>query len=285
MGRRTRLLLGASGLLLAAALLGFVLPVMAARLQPGPLAAPPGPAEVAGFSGSAFAVAPGMLVTNAHVALRCEAEGLAIQVAGRRGPWRIALLDAAADLALLGGPADAGEGLPVSPRTHLPRGLPVMAMGYPARPGSGAPAGTLYSATGQVLRAALTVHRPEGERAASFIMTDRQGREVEPTWEDGLHYFGADQADRLRWLIEIDAPITGGGSGGPVLDAGGSVVGVVYAGDGRRGATAMVPLADLRGFLGRAGITPSFRAAPAGSPADWRAVEGAAAPGVWRVLC
>ena len=50
----------------------------------------------------------------------------------------------------------------------------------------------------------------EGGHAVSFVMTDRQGREVEPGWEDGLRYFGAAQAERLRWRLEIAAPASGG---------------------------------------------------------------------------
>jgi hypothetical protein len=55
----------------------------------------------------------------------------------------------------------------------------------------------------------------------------------------------------LRWRLEIDAPSTGGSSGGPVLDAAGHVIGVVYAGG--RGLTAAIPLEDLRESAGARG--------------------------------
>ncbi|MFC7557041.1 serine protease [Pseudoroseomonas wenyumeiae] len=216
------------------------------------------PEVTSGWSGSAFAVAPGLLVTNAHVALRCRAHGLPLRVEGRSGPWQVAMLDADADLALLQGP-DAGEAvLPLSAAQRLPRGTPVLALGYPTSGTERRLAGQLHGTRGPILRATLTVHDPEGGRAVSFVMTDRQGHEIEPAWEDGLRYFGPAQAARLRWRLEIDAPSHGGSSGGPVLDAAGQVVGVVYAGG--RGLTAAIPLEDLRDLLMRAGVTPVTRA-------------------------
>src|SRR5215471_9583517 len=57
------------------------------------------------ISGTAFAVAPGMLVTNAHVTLRCKAANLSMNVTGHAGPWRAANEDRNLDLALLAGSA------------------------------------------------------------------------------------------------------------------------------------------------------------------------------------
>lgn len=236
-----------------------------------------------GWSGSAFAVAPGMLVTNAHVALRCRAEGLPLQVEGRGGAWNVAMLDADADLALLQGPETAEAVLPLSSALRLPRGTPVLAMGYPTSGTERRFAGLLHSTRGAVLRATLTVHDPVGGRAVSFVMTDGKGREVEPSWDDGLRYFGTDQAARLRWRLEIDAPAGGGSSGGPVLDAGGQVVGVVYAGG--RGLTAAIPLEDLRDLLARAGVTPTLRAPAQDRNPDWEAVRNAAARALYRIAC
>jgi S1-C subfamily serine protease len=242
-----------------------------------------GEAELAeGASGSAFAVAPGFLVTNAHVALRCRSQALPLQVEGRGGPWQVAVLDTEADLALLQGP-DAGEPvLPLSTALRVSRGAPVLAMGFPASGTTPHWTGRLQGTRGAVLRATLTVHDPAGGQAVSFVMTDGLGREVEPSWDDGLRYFGADHAAKLRWRLEIDAAAAGGSSGGPVLDAAGQVVGVVYAGG--RGLTAAIPLEDLRDLLARAGVTPTLRAVQDRSP-DWDAVQRRAALSLYRVVC
>lgn len=231
-------------------------------------------------TGSAFLVGPGLLVTNAHVVLRCRAEGRPVRVAGLAGPWRVLAEESTTDLSLLSGPPSNESFLPLSTAQRLPRDMPVMALGYPAltlRPGH------LEATPGRIRRAALTVHDPEGGRAVSFVMTDRQGQEVEARWEDGVRYFGIDRADRLRWRLEIDAVTGGGSSGGPVVDAAGSVVGVVYAGG--RGSTAAVPLSDLRDLLARAGVAPLLRT-PAGMTApDWAAVRARAAQSVRRISC
>ena len=264
---------------------GIGLAVLAAAVTARPLwpAASPMVEAAGGWSGSAFAVAPGFLVTNAHVALRCRAQSLPLRVEGRSGPWQVTLLDADADLALLQGPERGEEVLPLSAAQRLPRGAPVLALGYPTSGTDRRLAGLLHGTRGAVLRATLTVHDPEGGRAVSFVMTDRQGREVEPSWEDGLRYFGPAQAARLRWRLEIDAPAHGGSSGGPVLDASGQVVGVVYAGG--RGLTAAIPLEDLRALLARAGVTPVMRAPVEQRDVDWEAVRKQASQALYRLAC
>lgn len=265
--------------LLAAGVVTIGLGVAASAWPSRPVTTPALP----GVSGTAFGVAPGVLVTNAHVALRCRALGRPLRVVGHGGGWTVLSLDADADLALLRGPVAGEAVLPLSVAARLPRGAPVLAMGYPTEGVDDRSAGLLRSARGDVLRATLTVHDPAGGRAASFVMTDRQGREVEPGWEDGLRYFGADKAARLRWRVEISAPASGGSSGGPVLDAAGHVVGVVYAGG--RGLTAAIPLEDLRGLLARAGIAPVLRAATPRRDPDWAGVEADAARALYRITC
>ncbi|MBC9177908.1 S1 family peptidase [Pseudoroseomonas ludipueritiae] len=255
----------------------------AAATWPAQPAASPVSMVAGGWSGSAFAVAPGLLVTNAHVALRCQAQGLPLRVEGRGGAWRVAVLDADADLALLQGPSAGEAVLPLSAAQRLPRGTPVLALGYPTSGTERHFAGQLHSTRGAILRATLTVHDPEGGRAVSFVMTDRQGQEVEPSWEDGLRYFGPAQAARLRWRLEIDAPAHGGSSGGPVLDAAGQVVGVVYAGG--RGLTAAIPLEDLRSLLLRAGVAPVMRVPARQRDPDWEAVRDAASRALYRLAC
>ena len=250
---------------------------------------PPGPARETGLAGTAFAVAPGVLVTNTHVTQGCRRQGRAIQVSGLGGAWQVLAEDPETDLALLGfstgtalsGPAPGDTVLPVSSARLLPRGAPVMTLGYPIEGASG----RLHSATGQVLRAALTIHDPAAGRGASFVAQNQRGQEVVATWDDGLRYFGEQQADRLHWMLEIDAVVSEGNSGGPVLDGAGNVVGVVYAGDRQRRLTAVVPLDDLRGLLRRADIVPRFGVRSLVANPDWSAVRTGAAPAVHRVFC
>jgi S1-C subfamily serine protease len=284
MAARWRWLILGTGLLLAmAGLLGFTEAGRAARPRPAPATRLP-EAVPERISGSGFLVAPGLLVTNAHVVLRCRMAGMALRLPGHAGSWRLLREDDGTDLALLAGPATTGDAvLPLSAAQRLPRGMPVMALGFPTAVADAWPAGRLRASTGQVQGAALTVHEPEGGRAVSFTMTDRQGRPVQPGWEDGLRYFGQNQANRLRWRLEIDATTAGGSSGGPVLDAAGNVVGVVYAGGG--GLTSAVPLADLRDFLAAAGVVPLLRAPPGAAAPDWRAVEAQAAAATRRIGC
>ncbi|MDJ0390367.1 serine protease [Roseomonas sp. E05] len=260
---------------MAAMAVGLAGPGRAAR--PVPLLPPEAQERV---GGSAFLVAPGLLVTNAHVALRCRAQGRPLEVGGQPGVWQVLTEDPSTDLALLSGPGLDEAPLSLSAAQRLPSGMPVLVLGYPVRDwGSGA----LQAMPGQIRRAALTVHDPEAGRAVSFVMTDRSGHEIPARWEDGLRYFGADKADRLRWRLEIDAPSSGGSSGGPVLDAAGNVIGVVYA--GARGFTSAVPLEDLREFLARAGVAPMFRTAAAAAAPDWRAVQARAARATHRISC
>jgi S1-C subfamily serine protease len=236
------------------------------------------------LSGSAFAVAPGALVTNAHLTMGCRRQGRSPQVVGLPGTWQVLAEDPSTDLALLSGDETAGATLPLSSGTQLPRGTAVMALGYPAAPVAAAP-GIVHSSTGHLLRATLTIHEPEAGLAASFVVRDRSGHEVAATWDDGLRYFGQAQAGRLHWLLEIDAATSGGSSGGPVLDGAGNVIGVIYAGDRGRRLTAVVPLDDLREFLRGTGIVPRFGVRDLNTNPDWRAVQIRAAQAVYRVVC
>ena len=285
--RRPWRLLGGLALVSTAMVIGLAVhsrsATPAARVEASAQRRSSAPSE--GFAGSAFAVAPGMLVTNAHVMLKCRSHGLPLQVRGSPGLWQIVQEDAQTDLALLTGAALPAHQLALSSATQLPRGLAVMALGYPVASADGVPAGGLRSSLGHLLRASLTVHEPEGGRANSFVVRNGQGQEVAATWDDGLRYFGPHQANRLRWLLEIDAPTANGSSGGPVLDSAGDVVGVIYAGDPQRGLTAVVPLEDLREFLLRAGVTPSFRPRPPATDLDWRRIRSDAARAVYRVYC
>jgi S1-C subfamily serine protease len=243
----------------------------------------PAEAETPGdlrIGGSGFLVAPGLLVTNAHVVLQCRDAGRPLRVSGTPGIWHLVAEENGTDLALLSGPASADTFLSLSAAQHLPPGLPVMLLGYPTR--SAAP-GHLQGRAGQLRQAALTVHDPQAGRAVSFTMTNHRGQPVAARWEDGLGYFGASQAGRLRWQLEIDAQTGGGSSGGPVLDAVGNVVGVIYAGS--RIGTAAVPLPDLRQFLARTGVTPHFRLPAGDRVPDWPGILRQAEPALRRLAC
>lgn len=229
-------------------------------------------------TGSAFAVAPGLVVTNAHVTMRCRAAGLPLMVDGAGG-WQLRAEEPASELALLSGPADA-PALRLSAAPRLPRGAPVALLGYPQSGGE-----RLRAGTGAVRRAALTVHRPEAGRSVSFVAARPDGAEVETGWADGVAYFGADQAERLRWILEIEAPADHGDSGGPLLDGDGDVVGVVFAGNAASGTVSAVTLDDLRDFLLRAGVTPGFAPPAERISPDWQRALDRAAPSVLRVGC
>ncbi|MFC3126143.1 serine protease [Pseudoroseomonas globiformis] len=275
MRKRLGLLLTAIGIIGGPMLAGAVWHGLA---TPTALRAEP----ASGLSGSGFLVAPGLLVTNAHVALRCRAEGRAIMTdhPDKAAVWRILAEDAGTDLALLAGPMGHESTLLLSAATRLPAGMPVMLLSYPA---TGPANGGLQARTGRIGRAALTVHDPQAGRAVSFTVTDRDGREVAAQWEDGLRYFGDSQAEKLRWQVEIDAPSGGGSSGGPVLDAQGGVVAVIYAGAG--GRTSAVPLSDLREFLARAGVMPNFRPPAGNRTPDWPKVLEDAHHATRRLTC
>lgn len=237
----------------------------------------------AGVAGTATGIAPGLLLTNSHVVRGCQRQGLALRVIGLPGTWEVRLEDAEADLALIAGPPGISHPtLALSGATRLPRGTPVMALGFPAGTG-----GSLQGSPGEVLRAGLTIRDADGRWSGGFVLRDQAGREVQPRWEDGVRYYGAQNSDRLRWTLEIDTVVPAGSSGGPVLDAAGHVVGIIYAGDPGRRLTAVVPIEDVREFLRRAEVHPRIgtRQARGTDQAPGQAPGQAAAPAVFQVRC
>lgn len=235
---------------------------------------------VGGIAGTATGIAPDLLLTNSHVVRGCR--GREIQVAGLPGPWQVRHEDADADLALLAGPAGSGNAtLPLSGSNRTPRGLAVAVLGFAA---DGSEKGPGVSA-GEVLRAGLTIRDAAGRRAGGFVLHDRSGREVQPSWEDGLRYYGAALADRLRWTLEVDAAVAPGSSGGPVLDGAGNLVGLVFAGDPGRRLTAVVPLSDVREFLDAARVAPRIGTRLPTSHPDWQRITEAADAAVYRIRC
>jgi S1-C subfamily serine protease len=244
------------------------------------------PFPAGSVSGSGFLVAPGRMVTNSHVVQACRQAGTPIDVARLPGPWQVVFEDPTSDLALLAGPETAAaEILPLSAAPGLARGAPVLALGYAAQAEAGQAPGALLARVGQVVRATLSIHNAEAGRSESFVLRDRTGREIVPTWEDGVRFFGAARESQMRWLVEVDIPAAPGTSGGPVLDAAGSVVGVVQAGDRQRGASGVIPSEDLRDFLRRAGVAAQLRTRSAAAPPDWRGIEAAAGRKAHRILC
>jgi S1-C subfamily serine protease len=225
-------------------------------------------------AGSGFAVAPGLVVTNAHFTRGCHAAGLPIATPEGSGAWRVVSEEPDTDLALLAAPpALAGPlvppPLPLSAARRLSPGTGVLVLGRAA-------------VAGRIAGETLTVHQPGSGLARSLHLADAAGHAVTPTWADGLAYFGAENAGRLRWVVEITAGTRPGDSGGPVVDGAGAVVGVVFAGL-PEGPTSAVVLTDLMAFLARAGLLPAFAPPPDGG-ADPGAVA-AAAHGVIRLAC
>ena len=240
-----------------------------------------------GVAGTATGIAPGLLLTNSHVVRGCQRQGLPIRVVGLPGAWDVRLQDADADLALLAGPPGMTHPtLAVSGITRLPRGTAVTAFGFAA-----GTAASLQGSSGEVLRAGLTIRDAEGRWSGGFVLRDGAGREIQPRWEDGVRYFGAQNSDRLRWTLEIDTVVPPGSSGGPVLDAAGQVVGIIYAGDPGRRLTAVVPIEDVREFLRRAEVHPRIGTRQARAPEPVAAQMGAplaaqaAAQAVFQIRC
>ncbi len=248
------------------------------------------PTHFAHVSATAFAVAPGMVVTNAHVSLSCEALHLAVSVAAHEGPWRVAREDRERDLALLAGPRrPAIAPLSLSPSDRVPRDAAVLVVGYPID-GAGSDDPTPHAVLGRVHQAMLMVHWPEAGRAGSFRATDAAGHVIEPTWQDGLAYFGARQEGRMGWALEIAGRLGHGGSGGPVIDSAAGVVGVVVAGGLDEPFTSAITLHDLTDFLTGSGVVPRFAAdpaggAPEGDAPDWARTFETIAPSVVQVGC
>ncbi len=232
-------------------------------------------------SGTGFAVAPGYVVTNAHVTMRCVAGNLPLMVAGHED-WRVVSQDPTLDLALLQG----GNGPPplrLSASARLAKGTRVVLMGFPLAARDDNP--RLRTAQGQVRRAALTVHQAEAGHSVSFSAVGPGGREIDPSWADGIAYFGERNAERLRWIVDIAAPADHGDSGGPVLDEAGNVVGVIFAGDAALGVSSAVTLDDLREFLIQSNIIPAFGPPAGTSMRDKPSLLNEAARGVVRVGC
>jgi S1-C subfamily serine protease len=140
--------------------------------------------------GSAFVVGPGAVVTNAHVVAGERAT--TVVVAGQVYPATTVYFDPTYDLAIL--------------RTAAPLG-PVLTIAA-----STAPAGTKAAVIGYPENGPLTV-----DPAAVAQGLSAQGRNI----------YG--EGTVTRQVLEIDANVEPGNSGGPLVDATGQVIGVVFS--------------------------------------------------------
>lgn len=142
-------------------------------------------------TGSAFPYAPGYLATNAHVVSGTRPGATRIVDAnGHAYGARVVLFDGAKDIAVLYAPGLAVQPLQLGPAR---RGDAAAVIGYP---GGG----------------------PEDvEPAVVDGSVKAQGRDI---WNQNL-------VDRQIWVIQSN--VRPGNSGGPLVDLGGKVIGVVFA--------------------------------------------------------
>lgn len=277
----------AVGVIVAASVLGLRTPVISAPgvVRAASAASVTFAAGQSGFArsaGTAFSVGPGLLVTNAHVTLPCAANRLPIRVAGYSGSWQVAREDQELDLVLLrGSKSSAIPALALSATAHVQRDTRSLVLGYLGNDEAAGP----YGALGVVRQATIMVHRPESGQAKSFRAIDRNGHPVDPTWGDGVAFFGETVSQRMRWALEIGVTMGHGASGGPVIDSAGDVLAVVVADGTGTGLTSAIPLGDLIDFLAAAGVVPRFATPGAYGEADWTRAYRLAARSVVRVAC
>ncbi|MDA8309138.1 MAG: MarP family serine protease [Actinomycetota bacterium] len=140
--------------------------------------------------GSAFVVGPGALLTNAHVVAGEAATTVDVQ--GRQYPASVVYFNPTYDLAVLRTAAPLGGPLTLD-ATTVPSGTQAAVVGYPEN-------------------GPLTV-----DPAAVAEELTAQGRNI---YNEGTV---------TRQVYQIDANVEPGNSGGPLVDAAGQVVGVVFS--------------------------------------------------------
>ena len=202
-------------------------------------------------TGTGFAVAPGLLVTNHHVIDGCTA----IEIVSADGRRRAAVVDAdpLIDLALLRVPGMRGAAAKLRSPNNVRLGEPVMIFGFPL-------SGSLTS----------------GGNFTSGLVSGLRGL------RDSVGE------------IQITAPVQPGNSGGPVMDASGSVVGVVVAKlDALRSAIATGDIPQNVNFAVSLDILSEFllknkvpvRESPASKALDTASVAELAQTFTYRVEC
>lgn len=142
------------------------------------------------LNGSGFVAAPGLVVTNAHVVAGIDRP----VVQDRRGnhPATPVLFDPALDIAVLRASGLAGAPLPLLPGT-VDRGTSGAVIGYPGGGGL------------------------DAQPAVVLARYDAVGRDI---YSRGL---------TRRSVYELQARVRSGNSGGPVVRADGTVIGVVFS--------------------------------------------------------
>lgn len=140
--------------------------------------------------GSAFVVGPGAVVTNAHVV--AGEKTTTVVVDGQTYPATTVYFDPTYDLAILRTSAPLGPALAIDPST--------------------APAGTKAAVVGYPENGPLTI-----DPAAVAQELSAQGRNI----------YG--EGTVTRQVLEIDARVEPGNSGGPLVDGTGQVIGVVFS--------------------------------------------------------
>lgn len=140
--------------------------------------------------GSAFVVGPGAVVTNAHVV--AGEQSTTLVVGGQVYPATTVYFNPTYDLAVLRTTAPLGPALTIDPAT--------------------APSGTKGAVVGYPEDGPLTV-----DAAAVAAELTAQGRNI------------YDEGTVSRQVLQIDATVEPGNSGGPLIDATGEVIGVVFS--------------------------------------------------------
>lgn len=174
-------------------------PPSAAEVGQAAAVAAPGTVKITGIAdsclraqeGSGFVVAPERVVTNAHVVAGVREAEVQVLGVGARLDAEVVLFDPERDLAVLAVPGLTAAPLPLG--TDLAQGAPAVVVGYP---GNGP-----YTSTAARVRQVL------------------QAR--------GEDIYG--QPGVVRQVYSLYAQVRPGNSGGPLLDANGAVVGVVFA--------------------------------------------------------
>lgn len=202
-------------------------------------------------SGTAFAVAPGMLVTNQHVVAGCGS----VEVIASDGRHVSSVVDADAqiDLALLRVTGIKGTTARLRNPRNIRLGESVMVFGFPL-------SGSLTS----------------GGNFTSGLVSGLRGLR--------------DAAGELQ----ITAPVQPGNSGGPLMDASGSVIGVVQAkldalrsaiatGDIPQNVNFAISLDILAEFLAKNGV--AYRFGILSAPLDTAKVAELAQGFTYRVEC